>query len=53
MRFHGTVRAGDRVTAGGEVDEVRDGIAHLRVWLRDEEGADLVTGTATVTVGAG
>jgi acyl dehydratase len=51
VRFHGTVRAGDRVTAGGEIDEEHDGLAHLRVWLRDEEGTDLVAGTATVAVG--
>ena len=48
VRFHGTVLAGDTVTAGGEVDEVRGGLAHLRVWLRDEHGTDLLTGTATV-----
>jgi acyl dehydratase len=51
VRFHGSVRAGDTVTAGGEVENVDGGLAHLRVWLRDESGADVVTGTATVAVG--
>ena len=51
VRFHGTVLAGSneaRPQWMGEVDEVRGGLAHLRVWLRDEHGTDLLTGTATV-----
>jgi acyl dehydratase len=51
VRFHGTVRAGDTVTAGGEVVERRDRTERLEVWLRAADGSDLVTGTATVQIG--
>lgn len=50
VRFHGTVRAGDTVTAGGEVVQQSGGVMSLRVWLRDDEGADLLSGTAIVEV---
>jgi acyl dehydratase len=51
VRFNGTVRAGDTVTAGGEVVEESGTTARLRVWLRDADGADLLSGTATVERG--
>lgn len=50
VRFHGTVRAGDTVTAGGEVVQQSGATTSLRVWLRDVEGTDLLSGTATVEV---
>jgi acyl dehydratase len=51
VRFHGTVRAGDTVRAGGEVIDVRQesqgGLrVALRVWLRGSDGAELLSGTA-------
>jgi acyl dehydratase len=54
VRFQGNVLAGDRVTAGGEVTEVReeDGqrIAVCAVWLDRDDGARLLAGTAEVAV---
>lgn len=53
VRFHGTVRAGDTVTAGGDVVQQTGRTTSLRVWLRDAEGTDLLSGTATVEVSDG
>lgn len=55
VRFRGNVLAGDHVTAGGEVTEVRedDGarVAVCEVWLDRDDGARLLSGTAEVAVG--
>jgi acyl dehydratase len=54
VRFQGNVLAGDHVTAGGEVTEVReeDGqrIVICSVWLDRDDGARLLAGTAEVTL---
>lgn len=55
VRFAGNVLAGDRVTAGGEVVELRelDGttVATCEVWLDRDDGARLVHGRAEVALG--
>ena len=57
VRFLGSVHAGDRVTAGGEIIEVSPDPSGLRVsvrvWLRTEAGADVVAGSVVVVVAAG
>ena len=57
VRLAGNVRAGDVVTAGGRVEAIdeEDGVpvATCRVWLRDEDGVDVVTGTARVAAPRG
>ena len=54
VRFQGNVLAGDRVTAGGEVTEVREEggrrIAVCAVWLDRDDGTRLLAGTAEVAV---
>lgn len=54
VRFRANVYAGDRVTAGGVVTDVReDGgqrLADCDVWLHKEDGSDALVGTATVVV---
>jgi acyl dehydratase len=57
VRFRDNVRAGDRVTAGGTVSEVRsDGeerLALCEVWLDVTDGPRALAGTAVVAVPAG
>lgn len=52
VRLTGNVFSGDHVEAGGVVEQVRPGpggpVASCRVWLRRDDGAELVTGTAEV-----
>lgn len=54
VRFLGSVHAGDRVTAGGEIIEVSPDPSGLRVsvrvWLRTEAGADVVAGSVVVVL---
>lgn len=54
VRFAGNVFAGDRVTAGGEVVDLRevDGttIATCDVWLDRDDGSRLVAGRADVAL---
>jgi acyl dehydratase len=51
VRFTDTVRAGDRVVAGGVVTAVHDGLAECEVWLDRDDGVRAVSGTAVVTAG--
>ena len=52
VRFRSNVYAGDRVVAGGVVTEVRKEdemrLAECDVWLRRDDGSDVLTGKATV-----
>jgi acyl dehydratase len=50
VRFTDTVRAGDRVVAGGAVTAVHDGLAECEVWLDRTDGRRALTGTATVVL---
>ena len=54
VRYRANVYAGDRVTAGGNVTAVREvngeTLADCEVWLRTDEGADAIVGTATVAL---
>jgi 3-hydroxybutyryl-CoA dehydratase len=50
-RFHGSVLAGDTVTARGEVTAVEDGTATVELWLEGPDGARVLTGGARVRVG--
>ncbi|GIU93457.1 MAG: hypothetical protein KatS3mg011_2363 [Acidimicrobiia bacterium] len=52
VRFQANVYAGEAVTAGGRVEQVRqvDGerLAYCRVWLRKGDGTEALAGTAVV-----
>jgi acyl dehydratase len=54
VRFQGNVLAGDQVTAGGTVTDLRDDagqrIAVCDVWLDRDDGARLLSGTAEVVL---
>lgn len=52
-RLTGTVCAGDRVTAGGEIIEVVDGEATCHVWLDVDDGERAVEGTARLRLATG
>lgn len=49
LRFTSNAYAGDRLIAGGEVTSTGDGVATCAVWLRTDQGRDVVVGTAEVT----
>ncbi|WP_426245899.1 MaoC/PaaZ C-terminal domain-containing protein [Nocardioides sp. LHG3406-4] len=53
LRFTSNAFAGEALVAGGRVEEVHAASAELRctVWLRREDGTDVLTGTASVVVG--
>jgi 3-hydroxybutyryl-CoA dehydratase len=48
VRLLANVCAGDRVTAGGEVQSEQDGRVRCAVWLDVDGGARAIEGTATV-----
>jgi acyl dehydratase len=48
VRFTSNAYAGDRVRAGGHVASIAGGLATCAVWLRTDEGRDVLTGTAFV-----
>ena len=50
VRFTAPVLDGDRVTAGGVVTAVHDGLAECDVWLTRGDGVQAITGTATVAL---
>jgi 3-hydroxybutyryl-CoA dehydratase len=49
-RLTGLVRAGDAVTAGGELLETLDGVAHCAVWLQLADGTRVVEGAAELVL---
>jgi acyl dehydratase len=53
LRFTSNAYAGDRLVAGGEVEAVAADVATCAVWLRTEEGRDVVQGTAEVLLPTG
>ncbi len=50
VRFTAPVLDGDRVTAGGVVTAVHDGLADCEVWLKRSDGVQAIQGTATVVL---
>lgn len=52
-RFHAPNTKGMTVRAGGTVTAVRDGLVDLDVWVEDQDGNRLASGTATVALNSG
>ena len=50
VRFTAPVLDGDRVTAGGVVTAVHDGVAECDVWLTRGDGVQAIKGTAKVAL---
>lgn len=50
VRFTSNGYAGDVLVAGGTVDSVDDGEATCSVWLRAEDGREVLRGTARVAL---
>jgi acyl dehydratase len=50
LRFTSNAFAGESLTVGGQVDEVDESSGELRcsVWLRRDDGSDVLSGRATI-----
>lgn len=49
LRFTSNAYAGDHLIAGGEIRTVVGNVVSCAVWLRTDDGRDIVLGTAEVT----